>query len=75
MSSLRRRLKITTLLFFLDEANAIRNKTTKVVVLIPPAVEPGLPPISISTVVSRELLSESEDKSVVLNPAVLGVTA
>ena len=44
------------------------------VVLIPPAVEPGLPPINIKMMLKSLLLSESCAISVVLKPAVLVVT-
>ena len=54
---------------------ALNTKTARVVVFIPPAVEPGEPPISI-----RKIMMALEDsviavKSAVLKPAVLGVTA
>ena len=44
------------------------------VVLIPPAVDPGLPPINMRNMVSILLLSVSAAVSTVLNPAVLAVT-
>ena len=44
------------------------------VVLTPPAVDPGLPPINIRIVVRSLLLSVSAAVSTVLNPAVLAVT-
>ena len=43
--------------------------------MIPPAVEPGLPPINMSTAVKNLLPSVSAAVSTVLKPAVLGVTA
>ena len=46
-----------------------------VVVLIPPAVEPGEPPINISPTMRILLQPDSVVGSTVLNPAVLGVTA
>ena len=46
-----------------------------VVVLIPPAVDPGLPPINIKMMVRSQLFSDSFVRSTVLNPAVLGVMA
>ena len=46
-----------------------------VVVLIPPAVEPGEPPTNIRHTISIWLLSVNWFKSMVLNPAVRGVTA
>ena len=45
-----------------------------VVVFIPPAVEPGEPPISIRMIISISPVSVSRVRSAVLNPAVLGVT-
>ena len=48
--------------------------TAIVVVLIPPAVEPGLPPINIRTIVSILLASVKAPVSTELNPAVLAVT-
>ena len=53
---------------------AVENKTASVVVFIPPAVEPGEPPISISMIVIAVPVSLISVKSAVLNPAVLGVT-
>ena len=52
--------------------NTIR--TTTVVVLIPPAVDPGLPPMNIRIIVTSLLPSVNAPVSVVLNPAVLAVT-
>ncbi len=48
--------------------------TAKVVVLMPPAVDPGLPPINISTIVTSLLLALIPPTSIVLKPAVLAVT-
>ena len=62
-SSLRRKVAI-----------AIANNTAIVVVFIPPAVEPGLPPISIKIIVINCPASLIDVKSTVLNPAVRGVT-
>ena len=45
-----------------------------VVTLIPPAVEPGAPPINIKTMVKSLLPSVIAPVSTELNPAVLGVT-
>ena len=42
-----------------------------VVTLIPPAVESGLPPTIISMMEIDHELSESEERSIELNPAVL----
>ena len=47
--------------------------TASVVVFIPPAVEPGEPPINIRNTVSILLAGESAAVSVVLKPAVLAV--
>ena len=48
--------------------------TASVVVFIPPAVEPGEPPINIRKIVRILLAGESAAVSVVLKPAVLAVT-
>ena len=48
--------------------------TARVVVFIPPAVEPGEPPINIRITVSILLAGERAAVSVVLKPAVLAVT-
>lgn len=45
-----------------------------VVVLIPPAVEPGEPPVIINIIIIKTPASLSAVKSTVLKPAVLGVT-
>ena len=45
-----------------------------VVVLIPPAVDPGLPPINIKTFINIFELVVNEAISIVLKPAVLAVT-
>jgi len=68
------RLKIERSDVCLADVMAPIIKTTSVVVLIPPAVEPGLPPIIINIIVKKLPLSESPDILTVLNPAVLGVT-
>lgn len=60
---------------FRDRAKRPKSNTTKVVTLSPPAVDPELPPININIIVKRELLSDKEAVSIVLNPAVLGVIA
>ena len=74
--SLSRRLLNMVMLFLcLEEATALITNTTKVVVFIPPAVEPGLPPISIKTIVNIEVPCVILAQSTVLKPAVLGVTA
>ena len=60
--------------FFLNTDNADETRTARVVVFIPPAVEPGEPPISIRIMISICPTSLSKVKFAVLNPAVLGVT-
>ena len=57
------------------EENTNAKNINKEVVLIPPAVEPELPPTNIKTTVKSFEDSVSEAMSTVLNPAVLGVTA
>ena len=56
-------------------ANAFNISTAKVVVFIPPAVELGEPPTSISIIIIVFETSVILEISIVLNPAVLGVTA
>ena len=51
------------------------TRAANVVVLIPPAVEPGLPPININNMVKSELLFDILLRSTTENPAVLGVVA
>ena len=58
-----------------NTANAVVNITATVVTFIPPAVEPGAPPISISVMVSAWPGPSSSDRGTVLYPAVRGVTA
>ena len=53
---------------------ALRTSTAIVVVFMPPAVEPGEPPISIRMMLINFPESENAAKSVVLKPAVLVVT-
>ena len=60
--------------FLLNTAINVMKSTAIVVVFIPPAVEPGEPPISINRISIVFPLSLKSDKSTVLNPAVLGVT-
>ena len=50
------------------------NRTAIVVVFIPPAVDPGEPPISMSRIITVRPTSLIRVRSAVLNPAVLGVT-
>ena len=49
--------------------------SANVVVFIPPAVDPGEPPISINTTVNSTVGSANFVKSTVLKPAVRGETA
>ncbi|CAN4047882.1 RNA polymerase sigma factor sigV, partial [Dysosmobacter welbionis] len=55
-------------------ASAFARRTASVVVFMPPAVEPGEPPMSISMVIIVCPLSLIAVKSAVLKPAVRGVT-
>lgn len=59
----------------LTEDNTVNTATTKVVVFIPPAVDPGFPPIIIRIIVNNIEPSVKDAVSSVLKPAVLGVTA
>lgn len=54
--------------------NALRIRTASVVVFIPPAVEPGEPPTSMSRVIIALEEPVIAERSAVLKPAVLGVT-
>ena len=54
---------------------ASSKSTSMVVVFAPPAVEPGLPPVSMSRTVSRLPAGESSPVGTVSKPAVRGVTA
>ena len=51
------------------------SSTASVLVLMPPAVEPGLPPMNIRMAERNLLPSVRAAVSTLLNPAVLGVTA
>ena len=65
----------TSVSFFLRQTeNAFKIRTASVVVFIPPAVEPGEPPTSISRIIIALEDSVMAVRSAVLNPAVLGVT-
>ena len=55
-------------------AIAFKIRTVNVVVFIPPAVEPGEPPISINNIITAFEGSLIFEMSMVLNPAVLVVT-
>ena len=59
--------------FSLKTANADAQRTAIVVVFIPPAVEPGEPPINIRIIINSKPGSLMIVKSTVLKPAVLGV--
>ena len=48
--------------------------TANVVVLIPPAVDPGDAPMNIRIMIKKRPLSVSAARSIVLNPAVLALT-
>ena len=61
--------------FFLNTENRFANKTAIVFIFIPPAVEPDAPPISIRIIITKIATSLICEKSAVLKPAVLGVTA
>ena len=53
---------------------ALDSMTAKVVVFMPPAVDPGEPPININAIMIMQPVSLIVVRSTVLNPAVLGVT-
>ena len=55
-------------------AVALASRTASVVVFIPPAVEPGEPPMSIKRIITPCDALDIADKFTVLKPAVLGVT-
>ena len=55
-------------------AIAFKISTEKVVVFIPPAVDPGEPPISINNIITAFDASLISEMFIVLNPAVLVVT-
>ena len=74
VSSSTRRFISSALSFFLNTEKAEENKTAIVVVFIPPAVEPGEPPISIRIIIRYNPVSLIAVRFTVLNPAVLGVT-
>ena len=52
----------------------LASRTAKVVVFIPPAVDPGEPPISIKRIIMPCDELDIADKFIVLKPAVLVVT-
>ena len=55
-------------------AVALAIKTASVVVFMPPAVEPGEPPMSIKRIITPCDAPDIADRFTVLKPAVLGVT-
>ena len=59
---------------FLKIAILVVTKTKKVVIFIPPPVEPGAAPININIICKKILDSVIFVRSTVLNPAVRGVT-
>ena len=61
-------------LFLAERGNHIKIRTAKVVVFMPPAVEPGDPPISISIIITDFDVGVIAVRSAVLKPAVLVVT-
>ena len=67
-------LKHCTSFLRLNTVIAESNRTAKVVVFIPPAVEPGEPPISIRMIIMAVPDSSIAARSVVLKPAVRVVT-
>ena len=67
-------LKHCTSFLRLNTVIAESNRTAKVVVFIPPAVEPGEPPISIRIIIIITDACFIALRSTVLNPAVLNVT-
>ncbi len=52
----------------------LMQRTQKVVVLMPPAVEPVAPPLNMSQIMTNSPASVISVKSTVLNPAVLADT-
>ena len=67
-------LNIVMLSLFLAKLSAFKNITAKATVLIPPAVDPGEPPISIRTYEANEPPSERLAWSKEAKPAVRRVT-
>ena len=64
-----------TLFFLRNTEEAFAASTARVVVFIPPAVDPGDPPISINAIMSMVPAPDRDERDAVLKPAVLGVTA
>ena len=57
-----------------NTATMLASSTARVVVFIPPAVEPGEPPMSMSRIMTAWDTPPMAARSAVLNPAVRGVT-
>ena len=74
-SSSTRRPKRRTLLRLRNTATALAASTATVVIFMPPAVDPGAPPTSMSPRSTDRPLSDMAERSPVLKPAVRGVTA
>ena len=55
-------------------AAALESRTASVVVFMPPAVDPGEPPMSIRRIITPSDAPDMAGRSTVLKPAVLGVT-
>ena len=53
---------------------ARRNRIAAVVVLMPPAVPPGLPPMNMEIIMMSNVAGRNESKGIELKPAVLRVT-
>ena len=66
--------KISMSSFWRNVATIFKIRTAKVVVFMPPAVEPGDPPISISIIITDFDVGVIAVRSAVLKPAVLVVT-
>jgi hypothetical protein len=66
-------LNISTSFRFLKAAKIVISRTANVTVFIPPAVEPGEPPMNISMIRITLLGSDIAEIFTVLNPAVLAV--
>ena len=74
VSSLTRRPKHVTCSRLWKIDRAVSSRMAPVVVFIPPAVDPGDPPISIHRIISAWLSPLTPFSSIVLNPAVRSVT-
>ncbi|MNH26162.1 hypothetical protein D3C79_861950 [compost metagenome] len=69
------RLNRTTSSFPLICDHIVATKTAKVVILIPPAVDPDPAPINIKRIIKNNVECVKSPIASVLEPAVLGVTA